>query len=109
MECDLYNVGKALGDLNDLDQHVNWLCKALEQRGGEDKRARRRSPGHPKSKCGKICVKPNAPGKGSMEGQMLCQGASRGFMGEEREGANGRVKWVKKIRPSKEWATILSE
>lgn len=69
MECDLYNVGKALGDLNDLDQHVNWLCKALEQRGGEDKRDRRRSPGHPKSKCRKICVKPNAPGKGSMKGR----------------------------------------
>lgn len=35
---DLYEVGKALVDLSDLDQHVNQVCKVLKPSGGDEKK-----------------------------------------------------------------------
>lgn len=43
---DLYEVGGALADVNDLDRHVNQLCKVLQQsREGEEKTKQRSSFG----------------------------------------------------------------
>lgn len=38
MGHDLYEVGKALVDLSDLDQHVNQVCKVLKQSRVDEKK-----------------------------------------------------------------------
>lgn len=42
---DLYEVGKALVDLSDLDQHVNQVCKVLKQSRGDEKKKKKQTKG----------------------------------------------------------------
>lgn len=62
---DLYEVGKALADLSDLDQHVNQVCKVLKQSRGDEKRKKQMKglSRSLESKCGKIGMEPGFLGK----------------------------------------------